>query len=175
MSDELIIHTARLRLSALREGVIRSLLDRDLATAGRLQGIDIPLVFLETIEEAFLKNQMERVLQRPNSEAWCVRMIIRDEDDVVIGHCGFHGHPDDVGRAEIGYLVFEDYRGSGYATEAAMGLIDWARGQGAKVVFAAVSPNNRSSIRVAEKAGLRQTDIKGDDAQGEEFLFEITT
>lgn len=168
-----MIYTARLRLSAMRAGVIKSLLHRDTVTAGRLQGIEIPIVFLETIEEAFLKNQKERILQRPTSRSWCVRVIIREEDDVVIGHCGFHGHPEDVGRAEIGYLVFENYRGNGYATEAALGLIDWARGQGAKAVFAAVSPNNHSSIRVAEKAGLRQTGMQGDDAAGQEYLFEM--
>lgn len=168
-----MIHTARLRLSAMREGVLTALLNRDAVTAGRLQGIEIPLEFLETIDETYLKNQKERIRQRPTSRAWCVRVMIREEDDTVIGHCGFHGHPDDVGRAEIGYLVFENHRGNGYATEAALGLIDWARGQGERAVFAAVSPDNHSSIRVAEKAGFHRVGVPRDDPDVQEYLFEM--
>jgi RimJ/RimL family protein N-acetyltransferase len=159
----------------MRAETIKSLLEGDLVTAGRLQGFEIPIEFLETVEDAFLKGQMERLLLRPTGQGWCVRVITREEDDKVIGHCGFHGHPEDVGRAEIGYLIFENVRGNGYATEATLGLVNWAREQGVKTVFAAVSSKTHSSIRVAERAGFHQNGTQGSEIDGEEFVFERNT
>jgi len=175
VSDGQIIVTDRLRLTAIRADAIESLLNGDAVTAGRLQGFEFPIEFIETIEDAFLKGQMERLLLRPSGQGWCVRVITREEDDKVIGHCGFHGHPEDVGRAEIGYLIFENVRGNGYATEATLGLVNWAREQGVETVFAAVSPKNHSSIRVAERAGFHRSGVQGTELEGEEFVFERNT
>lgn len=175
VSDESIIHTERLRLVELRAEAIKSLLIGDLVTAGAMQGFEIPLEFLETIDDAFLKIQMERILLRPSDRGWCVRVVTRVEDEKVIGHSGFHGHPDDVGRAEIGYLIFETVRGNGYATEATNGLVDWARERGVETVFVSVSPKNCPSIRVAERAGFHQSGVQGNDSDGDELIFERNT
>jgi len=53
------------------------------------------------------------IRSRPSGRSWCIRAIVRDEDDTVIGHSGFHGPPEDVGHAEIGYNVLEPYRRNG--------------------------------------------------------------
>jgi RimJ/RimL family protein N-acetyltransferase len=175
VSDDPTIHTERLRLIELRAEAIKSLLKGDLITAGHLQGFAIPSEYLETIEDAFLENQLQRLLLRPSGRGWCVRVIIREGDDEVIGHCGFHGQPEDVGRAEMAYLIFESFRGNGYATEATMGLVNWAREQGVEMVFAAVSPENHSSIRVAERAGFHLAGVPGSESDGKEILFERNT
>lgn len=175
VSDDQVIHTERLRQIELRADAIESLLKGDLVSAGRLQGFEIPVEFLETINNAFLKVQMERLLLRPSVRGWCVRVIIREKDEKVIGHSGFHGHLRDVGRAEIGYLIFKNFRGKGYATEAALGLVNWAREQGVEKVFAAVSSKNHSSIRVAERAGFHPTGGQGIEIDDEEILFERNT
>jgi RimJ/RimL family protein N-acetyltransferase len=171
--DALTITSTRLRLVLLRPEALQSLLDLDTLSAEKHQGITFPKAFLDTVNEAFLTNHLTSMTLRPAGRGWCVRAILRREDDAVIGHCGFHGPPEVIGRAEIGYTVFVEFRENGYATEAAQGLVDWAREQGSKVVFAAVSPNNPSSIRVIEKVGFRQTGVQKDGANDEEYVFEM--
>jgi RimJ/RimL family protein N-acetyltransferase len=49
-----------------------------------------------------------------------------------------------------------------------------ARENGSTAVFAAVSPNNPSSIRVVEKVGFLQTGVQGGDVDGEEYVFALS-
>jgi RimJ/RimL family protein N-acetyltransferase len=174
VTDAQEIHTTRLRLALMRTEALSSLLEGDAVTAGEFQGVAIPSAFLDSVNESFLTRYLEQMLLRPSRQGWGVRAIIREHDGLVIGHCGFHGPPEVIGRAEIGYTIFEAYRENGYATEAARGLVDWARLQGSKVVFAAVSPNNPSSLRVIEKAGFRRTTVQVDEIDGEEYVFEVS-
>jgi len=133
----------------------------------------MPGEFFEPADDFFLKIQLDRMTSRPAGRGWCARVVVREEDDVVVGHCGFHGPPGDVGRAEIGYTILPPHRRRGYATEAAKGLIDWARAQGETVVFASVSPDNAASLAVVEKLGFRQTGVQIDEVDGEEGVFEL--
>ncbi len=169
-----MIHTARLRLAPICAQVLTSLLNRDVNTAGELQGFSFPLAFLDTINESFLTNQLRNIDLTPSGQDWRIRAIVREQDDVVIGHCGFHGPLEVAGRAEIGYTIFPEYRDNGYATEATYALIDLARKNGSKVVFAAVSPNNLSSIRVVEKVGFLQTGVQVNEVDGDEYVFEMS-
>jgi RimJ/RimL family protein N-acetyltransferase len=121
----------------------------------------------------FLKIQLERMTARPTGRGWCVRVIIREDDGAVIGDCGFHGPPQDVGRAEIGYMILPPYRRQGYAGEAAQGLVDWARAQGETVVHASVAPDNVASLAVVAKLGFRRTGVQVDEIDGEEGVFEL--
>ena len=174
MLDASLIHTARLRLVPICAQVLTSLLNRDVNTAGELQGFSFPLAFLDSLNESFLTNQLRNIDLTPSGQDWRIRAIVRERDDVVIGHCGFHGPPEVVGRAEIGYTIFPEYRDNGYATEATHGLTDLARENGSKVVFAAVSPNNLSSIRVVEKVGFLQTGVQVNEVDGDEYVFEMS-
>ena len=60
-------------------------------------------------DDVFLQVPLRRMEEDPGGRGWCVRAMVRVEDSAVVGHCGFHGPPMAVGRAEIGYieLVFE--------------------------------------------------------------------
>jgi len=91
----------------------------------------------------------------------------------VIGHCGFHGPPKAVGRAEIGYTVFQKFRSRGYATEAAQGLIEWARLTGERKVFASVAPTNGPLLAVMNKLGFRHIGDQMDEIDGKELVFEL--
>ena len=44
----------------------------------------------------------------------------------MIGTCAYKGKPDANGMVEIGYEIIPDYRLQGYATEAALALINHA-------------------------------------------------
>ena len=109
----------------------------------------------------------------PGGRDWCIRAMVRGEDSAVIGHCGFHGPPKAVGRAEIGYTVFQKFRSRGYATEAAQGLIAWARLTGERKVFASVAPTNAASLAVMNKLGFRHIGDQMDEIDGKELVFEL--
>jgi len=99
--------------------------------------------------------------------------MVRNEDSAVIGYCGFHGPPKAVGRAEIGYTVFEKFRLRGYATEAAKALIQWARHTGERSVFASVAPTNGPSLAVLNRLGFRHVGEQMDEIDGKELVFEL--
>ena len=173
MSASSPIVTSRLRLELLFAETLDALLTRETKSAVRIQGLNLSGPFLQSVDDRFLRIQVERIRARPSRRSWCIRAIVRDEDDTVIGHSGFHGPPEDVGRAEIGYNVLEPYRRNGYATEAVQSLVDWARRQGERVVYASISPNNSASVGVVTKLGFRHTGVQDDEVDGEEYVFEL--
>jgi RimJ/RimL family protein N-acetyltransferase len=173
VSDVGIIETSRLRLVLLSPAALELLRDGDLAGASTVQGCAFTDEFLATVNEAFVTNHLETSRRNRANPGWTVRAIVRRDDGRVLGHCGFHGTPQDVGRAEIGYTVFAPFRGCGYATESAQGLVRWARAQGTPVVFAAVAPHNEASLGVVRRLGFRQTGVHDDDVDGEELVFAL--
>jgi RimJ/RimL family protein N-acetyltransferase len=173
MNDPAAVDTPRLLLEPLRPETIDALLTRDRAAVVQAQGRALPDEFFAPEDDTFLKIQLGRMTARPSGRGWCARVIVRREDGAVVGHCGFHGPPEDVGRAEIGYTVLSPYRRQGYAVEAAQGLIDWARTEGQGVVFASVAPDNVASLAVVDRLGFRRTGVQTDEIDGEEEVFAL--
>jgi RimJ/RimL family protein N-acetyltransferase len=166
------ISTARLDLELLGAATLRALLSGDREGASRLLGRALPAEFPCSPDDQFLRIQLERIETLPAGRNWCVRAIVHRAEGDVIGHAGFHGPPELVGRAEIGYTVFTEHRGEGYATEAARALTLWAYTHGQRRVFASISPANPASTAVVRKLGFRQTGIQIDEVDGEELVFE---
>jgi RimJ/RimL family protein N-acetyltransferase len=173
MSQSSPIITARLRLELLHAETLELLLNGDTKGAENIQGLNFSGSFRQSVDDRFLRIQLERMRSRPSGRSWCIRAIVRDQDDELIGHSGFHGPPEDVGRAEIGYNVLEPFRRNGYATETVQSLVEWARRQGERVVYASISPSNSASIGVVTKLGFRHTGVHDDEIDGEEYVFEI--
>ncbi|MFD5566807.1 GNAT family N-acetyltransferase [Streptomyces cadmiisoli] len=99
-------------------------------------------------------------------------VLVRAEDDRAIGGMGFHGAPDEDGRAEIGYDLTESARGHGYATEALRALAAWALArQDVTSLFATVDRDNAPSRGVVERAGFRRVSEEGED--GAQFAYEL--
>lgn len=170
-----IIRTRRLSLVPLSAQSLDALVEEEWERAGTLLELDFTKEFFESLDQRFLAMQRDAVRARPSAGDWFVRAIVRLEDGAIIGHCGFHRPPDAAGSAEIGYNILSGYRGNSFATEAASGLVAWARQQGSYVVIAAIAPENRASMRVAEKAGFQQTGERIDSHDGNEslmYLFE---
>ncbi len=167
------ITTERLRLVLVLPQALEMLLSADVSGASRVQGFEFSDDFLLSVNDIFLTRQLEGIRRNPSAPGWSVRAILRDGDDQVVGHCGFHGTPKDVGRAEIGYTTFTPYRRCGYATESARGLVEWARSQGTHVVFAAVSPSNDASLAVVRQLGFQRTGVQENHRHQEEWVFEL--
>ncbi len=64
-------------------------------------------------------------------------------------------------HVDLGYAFLERYWGHGYAQEAAMAVLDHARGLlGLATVAAIVNPDNWASRRVLEKIGFTFIDVR---------------
>ena len=73
----------------------------------------------------------------------------------LIGICGLFRR-ENLPDPDIGFSLLPDYRGKGYAGEAAIEMVRHAREDlGIKTLTALVSPLNRPSIGLIEKLGLR--------------------
>jgi RimJ/RimL family protein N-acetyltransferase len=167
------IRTTRLDLIPLDPAALRHLIAGDRAAAQRILGLTLPPDFPTDDERAgFLPIQLHRMEASPQRRDWMARLIV-SEPDGVIGHCGFHGPPNIIGRAEIGYTVFEPFRGQGFAKEAATALVRWAFEQGEKEVYASVSPNNAPSLAVINALGFTQVGTQEDEVDGLELVFAI--
>ena len=80
---------------------------------------------------------------------------------------GFHGVPDEEGRAEVGFDLVEGARGRGYASEALTALSDWALARDdVHTLRAVVEAANLPSQAVATRAGYVRA------PQGEQDLEE---
>ncbi len=79
-----------------------------------------------------------------------------------IGECGFADFKRDMepsikGLPEIGWVLSPAAQGKGYATEAVRAAIAWGESNlKAERIVCVIDPENRASIRVANKCGLRE-------------------
>jgi len=100
---------------------------------------------------------------------WGMFVLVRAEDGRALGAIGFHGPPDEEGRAEIGYDLAEPARGHGYATEALRALSAWALArEDVRMLFAAVERSNTSSQGVISRAGFGRV-----SEEEERYAYEL--
>jgi [ribosomal protein S5]-alanine N-acetyltransferase len=123
----------------------------------------------------------------PHARPWLLRfMVLRQETPAnatrgdaprtAVGLIGFHGPPDEEGRAEIGYAVFAPFRRQGYAREAVSGLLEWARRRrGVHRFLASIAPDNEPSMRLALGLGFRQIGAQVDENDAVDLIYELTT
>jgi ribosomal-protein-alanine N-acetyltransferase len=81
--------------------------------------------------------------------------VVHLADHVVIGLCSFTGPPSADGTVEIAYGIAPDYRGHGYAKEAAQALVDYAWASGVvSSICAHTLPESNASTHVLSKCGF---------------------
>jgi ribosomal-protein-alanine N-acetyltransferase len=74
----------------------------------------------------------------------------------LIGDIGISKVDCETNGLEIGYVVSEQYRGRGYATELVVAMTKFAASTfGAKVLYGRVIRGNDASSRVLEKSGFK--------------------
>jgi RimJ/RimL family protein N-acetyltransferase len=106
-----------------------------------------------------------RMLRFPGH--WALRgygywLVEEKSSGLFVGEAGFGDfkrtmNPDFGGAPEQGWAFAPTAHGKGYATEAGLAGIDWARAHfGAIDVFCMIAPQNDASLRVADKLGYRE-------------------
>ncbi len=106
-----------------------------------------------TIEDIAEQLRAER-----ESSGLVVLAVERKDAGDVIGYCGLFAvdeRPDD--EPELAFELLRSAQGSGYATEAAQAVVDWARQAGCPRLWADVWDWNTASRRVLAKLGFLET------------------
>lgn len=82
-------------------------------------------------------------------------------------------------RAELGYWLGSAWWGKGYATEAARALVDWGfQNLSLNRIYALCHSDNRGSVRVLQKIGLKlegvaRQHVKKEEKYSDEFIYGI--
>jgi ribosomal-protein-alanine N-acetyltransferase len=172
------IRSARLELVSMSAAFLEALLDERRNDAEALLRGSLPVAWPDEHDGSFLRLRLDQMRDRPDARRWSARALVRREDRVMVGHAGFHGEPGvngprRSGALEVGYTVFPNYRGHGYATEAVAALMDWARRHGVEHFVASVAPDNEPSLAIVRKLGFLQTGDQWDEDEGLELVFEL--
>jgi RimJ/RimL family protein N-acetyltransferase len=105
---------------------------------------------LAELEDAIRSHQPSPSLGLPAVE----RKAARD----VIGYCGLIDNGrGSAGEPELAFELLRRVWGQGYATEASLAVLDWARSSGYERVWATVWDWNAASRRVLAKLGFTET------------------
>lgn len=96
---------------------------------------------------------VERGIQTAKARGWILWPVIHRDDAELIGFCGFNdGFPSGV---ELGWRLRPEYWGRGLATEIARAVMEYGWNEfGFERLISVIHPDNRASIRVAEKLGM---------------------
>ncbi|WP_346265877.1 GNAT family protein [Streptomyces sp. CB09001] len=117
--------------------------------------------------------RLDQMAADPDHSRWMVRQAVVGDKDLVVGHAGFHGPPDEVGMVEIGYSVAPDFRRQGYARSILTELLRRAAAEPAvTTVRAAVSPDNVASLATISGFGFVEVGEQWDEEDGLELVFE---
>jgi RimJ/RimL family protein N-acetyltransferase len=102
--------------------------------------------------EAFLRQRIQATYGR-GLGYWSI--FPKDDPDAFLGWILLTSEDAEEPDIEIGWRLKRSAWGKGYATEAAMPVLDHAfRTLGLDRVIADINPHNAASIRVAEKIGM---------------------
>ncbi|MBM7649498.1 ribosomal-protein-alanine N-acetyltransferase [Bacillus ectoiniformans] len=104
-----------------------------------------------------IRNHLQQLQDDPSLLLWGVWLVVRKEDQAVIGDIGFKGRPDEERIVETGYGFLEEHWNKGYATEAVEGLVQWAfQTSNVDKVIAETAFDNYGSLRVLEKLNFKK-------------------
>jgi RimJ/RimL family protein N-acetyltransferase len=174
------ISAPRLDLVSMSPALIGALLDGRRDEAAAELDAEIPDDWPGAHDAGFLALRRDQMLREPERREWLVRaLVLREPGRPMVGHAGFHGPrgvngPERPDAVEVGYTVFPPFRGRGYATEAVVALIEWARGsRSIRAFVASVAPDNDPSLAIVRKLGFVQTGEQWDEEDGLELVFQL--
>lgn len=174
------IHSERLVLVPMTPLFLRASLVRNLAEAERELGMTLPEEWPDGAADV-LSLRLKQIEEDPTVQPWLLRAIALRDMPVMIGHIGFHEaprfeppHPLCPGAGEFGYTIFPPYRRRGYAREASLALMQWARqSMGLTRFVLSISPDNTASQALAAQLGFARIGSQMDEIDGLEDVLEF--
>jgi ribosomal-protein-alanine N-acetyltransferase len=149
------------------------------ATLERDLGARVPSDLAD--DPAVLQFAVERLAEDPGYLTWSMRALVAKDTGSMIGHLRFHTRPDpeylrDYARhaVEFAYVVFAAHRRRGYAEEAVLAAMRWAReAHGVARFVLTVAPDNIASTRLVMKLGFEKIGEHVDPADGTEYIYRL--
>jgi len=169
------VRTPRLDLTPMSADEIDALLAGDASRLNALTGAR----FREPAPPPYMADALpvvrDRLRARPAEAPWWNWLIVDRASGEAVGSVAFGGPVGQDGAVLVGYAMYADYEGRGYATEAVRALVGWAFGQpGVREVRALAPVWNTPALRVAENVGMRPVASDEDDDVGEVLLYAVT-
>jgi [ribosomal protein S5]-alanine N-acetyltransferase len=174
MSDT-VVHTSRLDLHPLGSEAVEALIAEDAERLGRLTGARFRTPAAPPYMADALPVVRERLRERPEESPWWNWLVVDRETGEAAGSVAFGGPPNVEGAVLVGYAMYAEFEGRGYATEAVKAMVSWAFAQpGVREVRALAPVWNTPALRVAENVGMRPVASEEDDDVGEVLLYAVT-
>ncbi len=166
-----LIQTDRLQLIAFTPELVLAMMANDRAAAEGSQDVRFPDPFELPPETGDVLDFFLAMIRADESRGlFLPRLIVRNEDRMVVGSIGVNP-PDESGRAMLGYSIYPQFEGNGYASEAARALVDYVLGEGSvSRVIATIPVGHTASERVSERAGLARS---GDQIEDEGMTLNV--
>jgi RimJ/RimL family protein N-acetyltransferase len=151
---------------------IESLLAGRRGAAERTVGLEFPADFPAARDEHFLK---PTAADQGGARGTGLGGPAHGAEDhaAMIGRIGFHGAPALIGRAELGYTVYQLWRRQGFATEGVQAMVSWAAAQGCASVYVSIAPDNQASLALAKRFSFRQVGVQEAEFDCTELVFEL--
>ncbi|HEX3273509.1 MAG TPA: GNAT family N-acetyltransferase [Gemmatimonadales bacterium] len=170
------VGTERLELAPLTLDEVDALLAGDEERLRALTGVLFPRpVAPPPYMTDPLPTVRERLRARPDQAPWWNWLMFERETKRAVGSVAFGGPPDAAGSVLIGYAMYAQFEGHGYATEAVKAMIDWSfRQPGVRQVRTLAPVWNTPALRVAENVGMRPVAADEDDDVGEVLVYAVS-
>ena len=173
---DLRVRTERLDLAPVELDEIDALIANDGARLRELTGVLFPR---PAAPPPYMADPLPEVGRRlraqPDEAPWWNWLMVERETARAVGLVAFGGPPDEAGAVLIGYAVYPQFEGLGYATEAVREMIGWAfRQAGVRQVRTLAPVWNTPALRVAENVGMRPVAADEDDDVGEVLVYAVT-
>jgi [ribosomal protein S5]-alanine N-acetyltransferase len=170
-----LVQTARLDLRPLAWDAVEALLAGDAERLGRLTGARFRTAAPPPYMAEALPVVRDRLRARPEEAPWWNWIVVDRESGEAVGSVAFGGPVNAEGAVLVGYAMYAEFEGRGYATEAVKAMVAWAFAQpGVREVRALAPVWNTPALRVAENVGMRPVASEEDDDVGEVLLYALT-
>jgi len=133
-------------------------------------------------EPRFAQHWLRLLRADASLERWLARALVLRDERRMIGHAGFHSAPAPEylreflpGGIELGYTVFARDQRRGYAREAVLALMAFARGEHPALTgfVASIAPANAPSLALARRLGFEKVGEHDDPVDGIEHVFAL--
>ncbi|HUQ16917.1 MAG TPA: GNAT family protein [Candidatus Saccharimonadales bacterium] len=173
-SSDQIIATARLDLVLFTPALLEAVLSGRVTA---IAGVELPPGWIRRSERV-LRRRLDQVVADPGSGPWLLRAMVHRDDRELVGRIGFHGKPGANGlgaggAVELGYTVEPAFRRQGFAEEAVLGMMAWARMRSVDHYILSIGPTNAPSLGLAAKLGFAEVARVMDEEDGPEIVFEL--
>jgi len=173
--SETLVRTARLDIRPLGPEAVDALLAGDGPRLRRLTGASFRKAAPPPYMADALPVVRDRLRERPDEAPWWNWLVVDRATGEAAGSVAFAGPAGAEGAVLVGYAMYGEFEGRGYATEAVKAMLSWAFSQpGVREVRALAPVWNTPALRVAENVGMRPVASEEDDDVGEVLLYAVT-